>query len=66
MYSYNKNLSYYFNLLPPHEQFKEINELITCFFKHTYPRHESRMNFTKVMSLKSIRKDMLSRTHVHE
>ena len=66
MYSYNKNLSYYFNLLPPHEQLKEINEMITCFSTHTHSRHQSRMNFTKVMRLKSIKKDILSRMHVHE
>ena len=64
MQSYNKNISYYFNLLLPHEQLKEINELITHFSKHTHHRHDFRMNNFKIMSLKKIKKD-ISRMNVH-
>ena len=56
MHTYNKKISYYFNLLSPHEQLKEINELITYFSKHTHRRHDFRESYSKKMSLKNIKK----------
>ena len=63
MHTYNKNISYHFDLLSPHEQLKEINELITYFSKHTHSRHDFRESYSKTMSLKNIKKDILSRMH---
>ena len=63
MHTYNKNISYYFNYLSPHEQFKEINEWITYFSKHTHLRHDFRGSYSKIMSLKNVKKDILSRLH---
>ena len=55
MHTYNKSISYYFNLLSPHEQLKEINELITYFSKHT---QSSRFqgSYSKITSLKTLRR----------
>ena len=61
MHTYNKNISYYFNLLSTHEQLKEINELITYFSKHTHSRHDFRGSYSKMMSLKNTKKDIMSR-----
>ena len=61
MRTYNKNISHYFNYLSPHEQLKEINELITYFTNHKHHHHNFRANYSKIMSLKSIKKDILSR-----
>ena len=63
MHTCNKNISYYLNSLSPHEQIKEINELITYFSKQTHRLHDFRINYSKKMSLKSIKKDILSRMH---
>ena len=63
MHTHNKKISYYFNLLSPHEQLKEINELITYFSKHTHRRHDFRGSYSKIMSLKNMKKDILSRMH---
>ena len=64
MHTYNKNISYYFNLLSPYEQHKEINELVTYFSKHTHRRHNFRGSYSKIMSLENIKKDIMSRMHV--
>ena len=57
MCHYN-NLSYYSNLLPPHEQIKEINNLVMYFSKYAHRRHEYRMNYAKIVSLKNIKKEI--------
>ena len=62
MHVYNKKISYYFNLLSPHEQLKEINELIT-FSKRTHSRHDFTGSYSKIMSLRNMKKDILSRIH---
>ena len=64
MHTHNKNISYYFNLLSPYEQLKEINELITYFPKHTHRRHNFRGSYSKIISLKNIKKDIMLRMHV--
>ena len=63
---YYNNLSYYFNLLPPHEQIKEINNLVMYFSKYAHRRHEYRMNYAKIVSLKNIKKEILSRMYACE
>ena len=56
MHIYNKNISYYLNLLSPHEQLKEINALISYFSKHTHSRHDFRGSYSKITSLKTLRR----------
>ena len=65
MHIYNRNIGYYFNLLSPHEKLKEINELITFFSKHTHRHHDFRGSSPEIMSLKHIKKEILSRMHAH-
>ena len=61
MHTYNKNISYYFNLLSQHELLKDINKLITYFSKHIHTRHDFRGSYSKIMSLKNFKNDIMSR-----
>ena len=63
MHTFNKNLNYYFEYLSPHEQFKEINEMIAYFTKNAHCYHNTKNTLSKIVSLKDIKKDILSRIH---
>lgn len=57
----NQNIRHYFNYLSPKEQIKEIDDLIAYFSKDLNKRVNFRHNYSKMMSLKSIKKDIISR-----
>ena len=64
MHTFNSNLHYYFEYLPPHEQLKEINKMIAYFSKNASCYHNNKKNtLSKIVSLKDIKKDILSRMH---
>ena len=63
MHTSNGNLNYYFEYLSPHEQLKEINEMIAYFSKNARCYHNKKSTFSKLLSLEDIKKDILSRMH---
>ena len=61
MHTFNTNLNYYFEYLSPHEQLKEINKMVAYFSKNARCYHNTKNTLSKIVSLKDIKKDILSR-----
>ena len=57
----NQNISHYFNYLSPQEQIKEINDLIAFSKKDVNRRIDFRQNYSKIMSLKNIKREIQSK-----
>ena len=62
-HTFNKNLNYYFEYLSPHEQLKELNEMVAYFSKKARCYHNTKNTLSKIVSLKDMKKDILSRMH---
>ena len=57
----NQNISHYFNYLSPQEQIKELHDLIAYSSKDVNGRIISIHNYSKIVSLKNIKREIKSK-----